>query len=326
MSQLDGITHDGLKMALGIKGNYQAHEPICLPGEKNRILSPENLMNHHINLLTMEDPLALSMIATRDPEAPMALAAAARLSPQGAKSKLLSGVFQVVGETTKHPLIAKCVSLITENSFNPGAIGMVRKHASQFIATTRKEYTLALRHNMQALLEGSIAPRYFVDEFFELTEAGNMRSDIRKKLVLSLLISESIRPSIKFLFLENFDRLPRSVQQAILGEVLKANPSHHMEIIKEELRWIVAKEDKPVAPTDRPVLVAAGRMARVEPKAKAFAVEPKAKAFAVEPKAKAFAVEAKVKAVVVAPNKPKMRPWRPGESPTLSGSMEIPWN
>ncbi|NQU57121.1 MAG: hypothetical protein HQ513_07790 [Rhodospirillales bacterium] len=303
MNQLDGITHDGLKMALGIKGNYQAHEPICIPGEETRILSPENLMNHHIDLLTMEDPLALSMIATRDPEPPMALAAAARLSPLGGKSKLLSGVFQVVGETTKHPLITKCVSLITENAFNPEAIVMVRKHASQFIVNSRKEYTLALRRNMQALLEGTIAPRYFVSEFFELTEAGNMRSDIRKKLVLSLLVSESIRPSIKFLFLENFDRLPNPVQKAILSEVLKANPSHHMEIIKEELRWIVTKEEKSVKPAEMVASVSASH-----------SIERTA------------AATVKAKPATPEPGMPKIRPWRPGESPTPSGSMEIPWN
>lgn len=299
MSQLDGISHEGLKTALDIKDQYQVHEPICLPGEDNRILSPENLMNHHIDLLSMEDPLALSMIATRDPEPPMALAAAARLSPLGVKSKLLSGVFQVVGETTRHPLIAKCVSMITENAFNPRAIVMVRKHASQFIASTRKEYTLALRRNMQALLEGTIAPRYFVSEFFELTEAGNMRSDIRKKLVLSLLISESIRPSIKFLFLENFDRLPSPVQQAILREVLKANPSHHMEIIKEELRWIVSKQEPVLKP---------------------------AKSMAARGTVKEAPVGMPKKPVAPEVGKPKIRPWRPGESPTPSGAMEIPWN
>ena len=71
-----------------------------------------------------------------------------------------------------------------------------------------------------------------------------MRSDIRKKLVLSLLLSESIRPSIKFLFLENFDELPRPVRREIVQSVLRAEPSHHMEIIKEELRWITSKAVK----------------------------------------------------------------------------------
>ncbi len=151
MSHLDGITHDGLKTALGIKDNYRAHEPICLPGEKTRILLPENLMNHHIDLQSMEDPLALSMMATRDPESPMALAAVTRLSPLAEKSELLNGVFRVVGETSKHPLIAKCVSLITENAFSPDAIARVRNHASKFIISTRKEYTHALRQNLQGL-------------------------------------------------------------------------------------------------------------------------------------------------------------------------------
>jgi hypothetical protein len=259
---------------------------------------PENLMNHNIDLMTLEDPLALSMIATRDPEAPMALAAAARLSPLGEKSKLLKGVFQVVGETTKHPLIAKCISLITDSAFDPEAIVMVRKHACQFIINTRQEYTLALRRNMQALLDGTIAPRYFVSEFFELTEAGNMHCDIRKKLVLSLLVSENIRPSIKFLFLENFDRLPTPVQKAILSEVLKAEPSHHMEIIKEELRWMASKKKQAVN--------------NLKPVPLAPLASPTEKKVVMQSKP--------------IPKPRKIRAWRPGESLTQSGSMEILWN
>ena len=244
MSHLAGITRDGLKTALGIKENYRAHEPICLPGEEARILLPENLMNNHIDLQSMEDPLALSMMATRDPEQPMALAAATRLSPLGQKSPLINGVLQVVGESTIHPMIAKCISLITDSAFSPEAISKVRGHARNYIISSRREYTLGLRRNLQALLDGTIAPRHFVCEFFELTEAGNMRSDIRKKLVLSLLLSENIRPSIKFLFLENFDQLPQPVKQAIVSEVMKAEPSHHMEILKEELRWMTSKAAK----------------------------------------------------------------------------------
>ena len=241
MNHFDGITHDGLRTALDIKEKYKAHEPICLPGEEARMLLPENLMNTDIDLQTIEDPLALSMMATRDPESPMALAAAIRLSPKGQKSPLINGVLQVVQESTKHPMIAKCISLITESAFSPETIRNVRGQASKYIVKSRKEYTLALRQNLEALLEGLIAPRLFVREFFELTEAGNMRSDIRKKLVLSLLLSDNIRPSIKFLFLENFDELPQPVRREIVQGVMVAEPSHHMEIIKEELRWMTSK-------------------------------------------------------------------------------------
>jgi hypothetical protein len=181
------------------------------------------------------------MMAARDPEPPMALAAATRLSPLGQKSPLINGVLQVVKETTKHPMIARCISLITDSAFSPEAINNVRGHAKKYIIRSRREYTLALRQNLQALLDGSIAPRHFVSEFFELTEAGNMRSVIRKKLVLSLLLSENIRPSIKFLFLENFEELPQPVRKAIIGEIMKAEPSRHMELLKEELHWMTSK-------------------------------------------------------------------------------------
>ena len=106
----------------------------------------------------------------------------------------------------------------------------------------------ALRHNLESLFDGSIAPRQFVREFFELTEAGNLRSDIRKKLVSSLLLSENVRPSIKFLVLENFDRLPNPVRMSIVSVVAAAEPNHHIAMIQDELRWIIDR-DRATSPT-----------------------------------------------------------------------------
>ena len=237
-----GMTEGGLQAALRIKKNYHDGDPVCMPGQTDRILLPEYLLNNGLDLSDMEDPLPLAMLATRDPEAPMAIAATTRLSPLGRNNKLISGVVQVVGETSKHPLVRECVSLITDSAFDPDAISRIRRHANEFIIHTRQQYTLALRENLRGLMEGSVAPREFVLEFFELTEAGNLRNDIRKRLVLSLLLSENVRPSVKFLMLENFHRMPKPVRIAILTAVLNAEPSHHIDLVKEEIRWIVAQE------------------------------------------------------------------------------------
>lgn len=237
-----GVTQEGLKAALRIKEDYKRREPLCVPGERTRILIPEYLMNHNLDLRDFEDPLPLAMVAARDSEAPMAIAAAARLSPLADKTPLVNGLFRVMGETTRHEIVQRCVQLVTANAFSPEAIAEIRRQATRTIVHTREEYTLALRENLHALLEGNIAPRQFVREFFELTEAGNLRNDIRKKLVLSLLLSPTIRPSIKFMMLENFNRMPSPVRLAIISSVLKAEPSHHVDLIKEELRWIVGQE------------------------------------------------------------------------------------
>jgi hypothetical protein len=55
------------------------------------------------------------------------------------------------------------------------------------------------------------------------------------------LLSDNIRPSIKFLILENFDRMPDAVKSSIASAVLKANANHHTVLIKEELKWIIAQ-------------------------------------------------------------------------------------
>ncbi|MDH5749253.1 MAG: hypothetical protein OEY85_08070 [Rhodospirillales bacterium] len=237
-----GITPGGLKAALSVKEHYRSGQPLCLPGKIDRILIPETLLNAEIDLQDYEDPLPLAMMAIKDPESPMALAAATRLGPLGKQTELVAGVFRLVGEATRHPLVAQSVELITENSFNPVAVAHVRRHAAKYIVRTRQQYTTALRQNLQALLEGVIAPRQFVKEFFELTAAGNMRHQIRGKLVLSLLSSPTIRPSIKFLMLENFEKFPESVRFFIISGILKAEPSRHLDVIKEELRWIIRPE------------------------------------------------------------------------------------
>ena len=237
-----GITEEGLKVALKIKDQYRQGQPLAVPGERSRILIPEHLLNCSLNLRGMEDPLPLAMMATRDPESPMALAAIARLGPMGPRTKLVSAVYSVVGEATKHPLVARCVDLVSDSDFSPAAIAHIQRQASRFVVRTRAQYTAALRSNLEALLEGVITPRQFVKEFFELTEAGNLRSDIRKKLVLSLLMAENIRPSIKFLILENFQRLPNAVRLDIIGAILAAEPTHHIELLKEELRYIVSQD------------------------------------------------------------------------------------
>ena len=230
-----------MKTAIGIKDTYRKGEPICLPGERARILIPENLMNPAMDLHGIEDPLALAMMASRDPEPPMALAAAARLSPLGTRTELVSGVFGVVGEITRHPPVRTCVSLVSESAFSPDAIAEVRHHASRVIVQSRRQYTAALRQNLRSLIEGEISSSQFVHEFFELTEAGNLRNDIRKKLVLSLILSNTIRPGLKFLMLEHFHRLPTPVRLSIISGVLKAEPSRHLDIIKEELKWLVTE-------------------------------------------------------------------------------------
>ena len=56
------------------------------------------------------------------------------------------------------------------------------------------------------------------------------------------LLSSSVRPSIKFLMLENFERIPKQVKLGIVSAVLKAEPTRHTEIIKEELKYIITQE------------------------------------------------------------------------------------
>jgi len=242
MTDQYGISKSGIDAAVAIKNSYRSGNPICLPGEPTRILLPEHLINHNLDLVQFEDPLPLAMMATLDPESPMALAATTRLSPKACHKDLIAGMYELVGEKTRHPLVARCVDVVRENDFSPKAIAFVRTRTSQFIVQTRKQYASALKLILRALLDGDIGAGDFVSQFIKLTEAGNLQSDVRQKLVTSLLLSESVRPGIKFLMLEHFESFPLPTRQGIIQAVAGAPDSRHIDVLKEELRWIVSHE------------------------------------------------------------------------------------
>lgn len=237
-----GITEKSVQTALDIKRRYRESEPVCIPGEDSRILLPEYLLNSELFLSGLEDPLPLAVMATRDPEDTTAVAAVTRMSPLGQDNKLIAGVFALVGETSRHEGVRTCVDLIVDHDFHPAAIAKVRRHAATFIIQTRRQFTNALRQNLRDLIDGTLAPRNFVQEFFQLTESGNLRHEVRMRLVSSLLLAESIRPSIKFLFLENFFRFPSPVRVGIISSITSASPSRHTEVIRDELKWMLAQE------------------------------------------------------------------------------------
>jgi len=201
-------------------------------------LMPEHLLNIDIDLETLEDPLPLAMVATRDPDSPMSVSAAVRMSVMSERTPLITEVFGMLGQTSKHPVVKQCVSLVTESAFNPKIINKVHNNAKKFVALSRKRYTEALKENLRQLIDGSLNPRTFVAEFFELSEAGNLRVDIRKRLILGLLNSDTIRPSIKFLFLENLERLPVGMRTEIINEAMGTPDKPSLEAIKQELAWI----------------------------------------------------------------------------------------
>jgi len=242
MSGQLGISKDGITVAMQVKSNYRSGEPVCVPGDPSRILLPEHLINTDLDLADFEDPLPLALMAARDPEAPMALAAATRLSPKAEHQQLVSGVFQLVGEKTRHPLVKRSIALIRDNDFSPKAIAFVRTRTSRFIVQTRRQYAHALKMILRTLLDGEMAPSEFVQQFILLTEAGNLQSDVRQKLVTSLLLSEHVRPGIKFLMLEHFSSFPMPTRQGIIQAVAGAPDSRHIDVLKEELRWIVSHE------------------------------------------------------------------------------------
>lgn len=235
-----GVSYEGLNFALQIKDSYRRHEPLMAPGasSSDRILIPEHLLNTDLALSEYEDPIALAVIAAKDPESPMALAAAVRLGRRGREHGLAGGIFEVVGDTSKHEMVRDCVSLVTREAFSPEAIAEIRHRASHHIFQTREQYRAAMTNNLRALLDGAMTPRDFLDEFIELAHFGNLRLDIYKRLIVKLMRSDAVRPCLKFMILERLDQFPKMVQLQIVTAVNAAPNTPEYETLKRELRVI----------------------------------------------------------------------------------------
>lgn len=238
MTGTRGLTKSGYQLALNLRKTYEDHQPLILPDAPDRLLMPEHLLNVQIDLQDFEDPLPLAVVAARDPDSPMSVAAAVRLTPKATQSKPARAVFTVLGEASKHPVVKRCVELVRENDFDPRVIAKVQDNARRFVVHSRKQYMDALRANLRGLLDGRVEPQAFVHDFFELSAAGNLRLDIRKRLILGLLTAETIRPKIKFLFLENLHRLPQAVARELINDAIGAPDKPGLDAVKQELGWI----------------------------------------------------------------------------------------
>ena len=116
-----GFTQKGLDLALSLKDNYSGGEPLLVLDEVDKLLMPEHLLNRNIDLQTYEDPLPLAMVASRDPDSPMSIAATVRMCASAAEIPLVTEVFGMLCETSKHSVVKQCVQLVKESNFNPHA-------------------------------------------------------------------------------------------------------------------------------------------------------------------------------------------------------------
>jgi hypothetical protein len=86
-----------------------------------------------------------------------------------------------------------------------------------------------------------MAPHPFVEEFFALSEMSHIRTDVYRRMVLSLLMSPKVRPAAKLMVLQRFDRFPRALQVDVVQTLAYAERSPSNDYVKEELLWMVQK-------------------------------------------------------------------------------------
>ncbi len=241
--ELLSVSKESLDLVDKLKKQYQNNNPITMPGTQRDIILPDSLLQNNVDLSVLDSSIPLALIASKDPEPTMAMAASVRMSPKAFQEKLVPDVLRMIAEKTPHNEVRKGIDLMIEHDFNPQAIAHVMRHTQGSIIQARTVYSNKMLNNLNEFLNGTVDSKLFLDKFLKLSGTGNIKTEIQTRLICSLITSKNIRPKIKFMLLEKFDRLPPPIKYAIVDKVLNAPSSEkHIDILKEELSWIV-KED-----------------------------------------------------------------------------------
>ena len=230
-----------------IKKRYKKGLSLIAPDQTSRILSAEDLLNMDIDLGECENPLVLALVAARDPMVTMSMAATARFTPLTHQHKLMSGIFTIVGDISKHKEVKDCVYVVVKENFHKNSFLSLRSHVVKEIHLKRKHYRQQILNNLQNLIDGKIHSTQFISHFFEGMNQLNLKTPAYTKMVTDFVLSKKFRPKVKILMLENLYKMPRDVRMQVMMHLINAPMEGHNIAIRDELICILQDDPQLLA-------------------------------------------------------------------------------
>lgn len=233
---------DPFEFIKDIKQRYRKGLTLGSPDLMERSLAAEDLLNWDVDLGACNNPIVLALVACRDPMVTMSMAAASRLGPMTVNHKLMSGIFTIVGEVTKHRDVKECIGLVVKDKFSESGVSSLRKQVISKIYHKRQFYRQKIKGNLQSLIDGTISPAKFVDQLFIGLNQLNLKNHAYAKMVVDFLLSRKFRPKVKILMLENLYKMPRDVRMQVMMDMCEAPKIGHNEAIRDELICVLQEE------------------------------------------------------------------------------------
>ena len=245
----DCLTDKGLAFSLTLADKYKKGMHLCLPGVNGWLLSAEQFLGGDFQLGTFEDSMVLATMSIRDPSPVMALAALARLVPRATRQELVEEIVAGIGDRSRHDCVRGNVHRLSGGGRQDEVVAEVSRIIGEEINAIRAQGFEDLKSVLRQVMEGSLAPRDFVERFFDLSERCTIRPEIYGQMLINLMNSGKIRPLVKLTLLENVDRMPAKVRYQIYTTINGLRDDHENFYLKRELAFHLERERSPVPET-----------------------------------------------------------------------------
>lgn len=237
------LSEQVISFARDLKARYRIGLPVLAPTDDERPLRPEEVVNRDLDLGFYENPIVLSLIASRDPMTSTALAASARLIYASREQRLIGAIATVAGEMSKHADVRNGIGLAARYKFNPTIAERVADMSMRRVEQDRQQSLQQLVDLVHRLRRGDPVGPNFVADLLRHAYAANLRPEVLQRTVLSILESPTLRSKIKLSLIENLHYFPRHLLVAVATQVNRMPFDSDHAFLKRELQLALQLND-----------------------------------------------------------------------------------
>lgn len=186
---------------------YSAGLTAVLPGEPERLLPPELLLNDGLDLESADHPLVLSLIASCDPVSPVALGATARMMPRIDTLPRGRKIAKLLRQVARHHDVRESIGIALDGTFSSPAMNGLRWFIEQAIREDRERARQEMIDYLNALRQDRFVPPSVVADLLSLTHRIGLGHQTLKRLLVNIVESSQIRTAAKLQVVADIDKL-----------------------------------------------------------------------------------------------------------------------
>ena len=223
---------------LELKTQYKRGLPALAPTREERPLRALEMVNPELDLGSMQHPVVLTLMASRDPFVSTALAASSRLMWDAGDREIIAGLAGMIGQISQHEDVRTTADVAARYSFDPEFVHEIGNIAVRRVGEEQDRAMNGLSELLASLRQQREAPRDFVLRLLRLGYACNLSKDSFERLIMSMVRSPDLGRRVKQSIIENLQVLPRYILIAIAMEVSRY-PDPDFEQLKRELERVL---------------------------------------------------------------------------------------